>query len=65
MKKQPQPVEIQGKPLNCKFCNNTTFNTIKTVTSKRAFAFFDLEWLGKSGTAYICSQCGYKHEFLK
>jgi hypothetical protein len=29
------------------------------------FMFFDLDWLNKSATCYICDDCGYIHWFLK
>ncbi|OGK62949.1 hypothetical protein A2334_06230 [Candidatus Roizmanbacteria bacterium RIFOXYB2_FULL_38_10] len=63
-------VAIGKKELRCLYCGNNTFIKAKTLLNRRFFAIFDLEVFNMMtkrglGIAYICTKCGYKHEFFK
>lgn len=58
-------IVIGGKKLNCKICGSNEFYRVYTKLNKKWFAALDLELFSQEGTAYICSSCGYKHEFYK
>lgn len=61
---------INGKELKCLFCNNNTFIEAQTILNRSLLATLNWEYLGVLtkrgiGTAYICKNCGYKHEFFQ
>ncbi len=56
-------VTIKNKTLICHHCENNTFHEVKVSLNKKWFSAFDLELFNTKGKAYICSNCGFKHEF--
>lgn len=58
-------VVIDNKQLLCHFCGNTGFRKVRTKMNKKWMAIFDVEMFSPEGTAYICTNCGYKHEFFR
>jgi hypothetical protein len=56
-------VMINGKQLRCIFCSGTDFKKINTKLNLKWAAAFGAEMFSPEGTAYICKNCGYKHEF--
>ena len=58
-------VVIDNKQLLCHFCGNAEFKKIYTKMNKKWMAIFDAEMFSPEGTAYICKNCGYKHEFFR
>ncbi len=61
---EPQRKQIYDKNLQCLVCGEEEFYEHAVKLNKRLLVFLDIEWLGKTGKAYICSNCGYKHEFF-
>lgn len=57
-------VIIEGKRLECLFCGNSSFAKIYTKLNKKWLSILDTEMFAPEGTAYICRNCGYKHEFF-
>lgn len=55
--------EIKGKTLKCLFCGGQEFFSHTTMLNKSWAAAFNLEIMSEVGQAYICKNCGYKHEF--
>jgi len=58
-------VVINNKQLLCQFCGNAEFQKVNTKMNKKWFAILDVEMFAPEGTAYICRNCGYKHEFFR
>jgi len=61
---------VGKRELKCLYCGNNTFMKAKTLLNRRFFAIFDLEIFSIMkkrglGTAYICTKCGFKHEFFR
>lgn len=56
-------VKIRDKKLQCLFCGGEEFLSQATMLNKSWAAAFNLEILSEVGQAYICKNCGYKHEF--
>ncbi len=61
--KESHAIMIQNKPLKCHHCENDKFYEFGVAMNKKWLSAFDLELFSKKGIAYICDQCGYKHEF--
>jgi predicted nucleic-acid-binding Zn-ribbon protein len=57
-------VTIDGKELKCMYCGYDKFWQSDTMLNAKWLAALDLEAWGKTGKAYICDKCGYKHEFI-
>ena len=57
-------IKIDDKDLKCMFCGNDQFWQADTLLNKKWLATYDLEIFSKTGKAYICDKCGYKHEFI-
>jgi ribosomal protein S27AE len=53
-----------GRTLTCGVCGNTSFRERTTLLNTQGLAFFELNWLNKSATNFICSRCGYIFWFL-
>jgi predicted nucleic-acid-binding Zn-ribbon protein len=62
--KDPERKHVNGKDLRCLFCGEDEFYEYEVKMNKSVLVFLDIEWMGKAGRAYICSNCGYKHEFF-
>jgi predicted nucleic-acid-binding Zn-ribbon protein len=61
--KAPEKCRVNDKELTCLFCGETLFYRHEVKLNKSVMVFLDIEWLGKTGSAFICANCGYKHEF--
>jgi predicted nucleic-acid-binding Zn-ribbon protein len=57
-------ITVDGKELKCMYCGCNKFWQADTLLNKKWLAVFDLEAWSKTGKAYICDECGYKHEFI-
>lgn len=60
----PQAIEIQGQDLRCPFCSNTLFWTRRAQLNTQMATFFNLDWINKSATCFICSNCTHISWFL-
>ena len=58
-----QEVVIGNKQLVCPFCENNRFIKHDVKMNKKLLSMFDMEFLSKSGQAYVCDNCGLKQEF--
>ena len=58
-------VTINNKQLLCQFCGSSEFKKVNTKLNKKWMAILDAEMFSPEGVAYICKNCGYKHEFFR
>ena len=58
-------VTINNKQLLCLFCGGAEFKKVNTKLNQKWTASFGAEMFSPEGVAYICTDCGYKHEFYK
>ena len=63
-KEEPQPVEVNGKALQCIICFNKTFWVRNAQLNTAVRTFFKLDWTDRSATCFVCSECTYIHWFL-
>ena len=63
--KEEKSVFINNKELYCLFCGESEFKKVQVKMNKKWMAIFDVEMFAPEGTAYICKNCGLKHEFFK
>jgi predicted nucleic-acid-binding Zn-ribbon protein len=63
---QPEPEErvVRGKPLRCLVCTNDRFYKREAMLNTAGATFLNFDWANKSGTCFVCSECGYIHWFL-
>lgn len=64
MADEPQRYEIAGRRLVCQHCGHQEFHTRSAQLHTSGLTFFDLEWLNRSATCYVCDHCGHIHWFL-
>ena len=62
--KDVKSVKVNNQDLKCVFCGSNKFWEVDTLLNEKWFAAFDVEIWSKRGKAYICDNCGYKHEFI-
>lgn len=60
-----QEVIKAGYTLICPVCNHDRFWSRKTQMNTRGATFFNLDWLNKNATNYICDRCSYIFWFLE
>ena len=58
-------IMIGDKQLKCLFCGENEFKKVNTKLNLKWAASFGAEMFSPEGAAYICKNCGYKHEFFK
>lgn len=63
--KEDRTITINNKQLICLFCGNSEFKKVATKLNEKWGASFGVEMFNPEGIAYICKNCGYKHEFYK
>lgn len=63
-KEEPEPVEVNGRPLRCLVCQHGTFYRQSAQVHGGVATFFNLEWASPTGICIVCSACGYIHWFL-
>jgi hypothetical protein len=62
-KNDPQPVEIDGLELKCLHCANDRFYGRRILLNTGWLTLFDLDWLNRRATTFICSDCTMIHWF--
>ncbi len=62
--REPEPAFILDRPLKCAFCGQTTFWKRESQLHTKLLTFFELEWMNKTATCYVCSHCGHVHWFI-
>jgi hypothetical protein len=55
---------INNKQLLCHFCGGSEFKKVNTKLNEKWRSSFGGEMFSPEGVAYICKDCGYKHEFF-
>lgn len=63
-KKEVKEIIIKGKKLECPVCESTLFSTRNSLLNTRGLTFFNLDWVNKGATNYICENCGYIYWFF-
>ena len=66
-KKEPEKIIIEGKELECPFCENNEFHTfdVKLNTFHTSYSGGFMSFFAKKAKAYVCSNCGLKQEFVE
>lgn len=60
-----QRYELNNKVLKCHHCENDTFFTRTEQLHTPRSTLFNMEWMDKTASCFICSECGYIHWFLR
>ena len=63
-KKEPETVEIAGRPLHCEICSHGLFWRREAQMNTAIASFFNLDWANTNATCFVCDGCGYVHWFL-
>ena len=63
-KKEPEPVMVHGKALNCAVCQHSRFWQRKAQLHSAVATFFNLEWTNPTAQCFVCEKCGYIYWFL-
>lgn len=61
---EPQPVEVLGNELKCPVCSNVMFWTRQAQLNTAIATFFNLDWINRSATCFVCSKCTHILWFL-
>lgn len=61
---EPEARIIRGKPLRCLVCSHDLFFQREALLNTAGASFMGFDWANKSGTCFVCSECGYIHWFL-
>ena len=61
---EPEPVEVQGRPLQCVVCRHGAFWRRDAQLHGGVATFLNLEWMSPTAACLVCSRCGYVHWFL-
>ena len=59
----PETYIVNEKELKCVNCGENLFYAHDVKLNKSLFVFLDIEMFSKGGKAFVCDNCGYKHEF--
>ncbi|HYK89199.1 MAG TPA: hypothetical protein VE398_10540 [Acidobacteriota bacterium] len=62
--KEPEEVFILEAQLKCGICSRTKFWKRESQLHTKLLTFFELEWMNKTATCYVCAHCGHVHWFL-
>lgn len=58
------PVRLRnGTDLSCVVCGNASFFQREWQLNTAGMSFFDLDFLNRSATCYICAECRHIHWF--
>jgi hypothetical protein len=58
-KKEPQPILVQHKQLQCPVCQNQLFWAKRVQLNTSVATLFGLDWANRSAQCFICSECTY------
>lgn len=61
----PGRYQAAGLPLSCQHCRAEVFERREAQLNTAGMSFLDLDWMNRSGTALICTNCGLIHWFGK
>jgi ribosomal protein L37E len=64
LKSDPISVEIHGRKLVCVACGHDEFRKQEAQLNTAGMTLFNLDWLNKSATCYVCARCGHIDWFL-
>ena len=56
---EPAPQTVAGRALKCPVCQNDRFTVSRRILPSRGAALFDMEWINRGATIYICSDCDH------
>lgn len=57
-------MEVNGHPLVCPHCKGESFTAAKAQLNTKWMTFFDLDFLNKEASTYICNDCGRVEWFV-
>lgn len=63
-KREPETVEVVGRPLTCQVCHHDTFWRREAQLHTGVASFFNLEWASPTCICLVCSSCGFIHWFF-
>lgn len=61
----PSRFRAAGLPLTCQHCQTDTFRRRDAQLNTAGASAMDLDWLNRTGTALVCTNCGLIHWFIK
>ena len=61
----PGPYSAAGVKIVCPHCKNETFNRQEALLNTRGLTLVELDWLNKSATALLCTNCSLIQWFGK
>lgn len=47
-----------GRPISCTHCEQSEFERREAQLNTAGMSFLDLDWMNRSGTAMVCTNCG-------
>lgn len=50
---------VKGKKVFCPLCDNDQYIVRSGILASRKAALFDMEWVNKGVTHYICTECNH------
>ena len=54
---EPQAYLARGRKIVCPHCANDRFSRRKAMLNTRIATFFELDWVNRSSTVLVCSNC--------
>ena len=54
-----------GRAITCTHCTETEFVKREAQLNTAGMTFLDLDWMNRSGTALVCTNCGLIQWFAK
>lgn len=61
---KPVQAAVADKWLACLVCGKGEFSERPVKLNTTGAEFLGVEWVNRTATALICTNCGYVHEFL-
>lgn len=58
------PIEVQGRPLRCIICSNSTFWAHEIQLGTPLFSFLEIDEWNRLAQCAVCERCGYVHMFI-
>ena len=55
--RKPFPIQVKENQLTCGVCGNDHFFKKRILLNTSILTFFKLDWLNKSATCFVCSEC--------
>ena len=61
----PSRFRAAGLPVSCQHCKADTFQRREAQLNTAMLSAMDMDWMNRSGSALVCTNCGLIRWFLK